>query len=90
MPCSTWGLSPLTRDQTCTPAVAVGSHNHWTAREVPLAAHLRACVLGGLVSPLGLMPSAACTKGVTVLAALPSYTSNKVQDGQRVFKSLDF
>ena len=36
MPCGMWDLSSLTRDQTCSSALEAESHNHWTAREVPL------------------------------------------------------
>ena len=34
LPCSMWGLSSLTRDQTCIPCIARWILNHWTSREV--------------------------------------------------------
>ena len=36
MPCGMWDLSSLTRDRTCFSALKAQSHNHWTARKVPL------------------------------------------------------
>ena len=40
MPCGTWDLSSLTRDQTCTPSLEGQTFNHWTAREVPTSVFL--------------------------------------------------
>ena len=37
---SMWGLSSLTKDQTCTPGIARGSISHWATRQVPIVVNL--------------------------------------------------
>ena len=36
--CGTWDLSSLTRHRACVPCIGRQSLNHWTTREIPIAA----------------------------------------------------
>ena len=44
--CGMWGLSSLTRDQTCVPCTARQILNHWTTREFPSLVMLIALMFG--------------------------------------------
>ena len=48
-PASMWGLSSLSRVQTCVPCIARWILNHWTASGPFFLVHVCVCVLGFLV-----------------------------------------